>query len=52
MTAQRFVHLAALLPRTEDGYNGEPAFPEKAVLPKGRRLAVAGCSYICHLAYA
>jgi DDE superfamily endonuclease len=39
--AQRFVHLAALLPRTEEGYSRalplrwEPAFPEKAVLPEG-----------------
>ena len=39
--AQRFLHLAALLPRTEDGYSRalplrwEPAFPEKAVLPEG-----------------
>lgn len=37
--AQRFLHLAALLPRTEEGYSRalplrwEPAFPEKAVLP-------------------
>lgn len=39
--AQRFLHLAALLSRTEEGYSRalplrwEPAFPEKAVLPKG-----------------
>jgi DDE superfamily endonuclease len=39
--AQRFLHLAALLPRTEEGYSRalplrwEPAFPEKAVLPEG-----------------
>lgn len=38
---QRFLHLAALLPRTEEGYcralplRWEPAFPEKAVLPDG-----------------
>lgn len=39
--AQRFLHLAALLPPTEEGYSRalplrwEPAFPEKAVLPEG-----------------
>lgn len=39
--AQRFLHLAALLPPTEEGYSWalplrwEPAFPEKAVLPEG-----------------
>jgi len=39
--AQRFLHLAALLPPTEAGYSRalplrwEPAFPEKAVLPEG-----------------
>lgn len=39
--AQRFLHLAALLPRTEEGYSRalplrwEPAFPEKAVLAEG-----------------
>lgn len=39
--AQRFVHLAGLLPRTADGYSRalplrwEPAFPEKAVRPAG-----------------
>lgn len=39
--AQRFLHLAALLPRTDQGYSRalplrwEPAFPEKAVLPEG-----------------
>lgn len=39
--AQRFLHLAALLPRTEEGYSRalplrlETAFPEKAVLPEG-----------------
>lgn len=39
--AQRFLHLAALLPRSGAGYTRalplrwEPAFPEKAVLPKG-----------------
>lgn len=39
--AQRFLHLAALLPRSVDGYTRalplrwEPAFPEKAVLPEG-----------------
>jgi hypothetical protein len=39
--AQRFLHLAALLPRTGEGYSRalplrwEPAFPEKAVLPEG-----------------
>lgn len=38
--AQRFLHLATLLPRTEEGYSRalplrwEPAFPEKAVLPQ------------------
>lgn len=38
--AQRFLHLAALLPRTEEGYSRalplrwEPAFPAKAVLPE------------------
>lgn len=39
--AQRFLHLAALLPRTEEGYSRalplrwEPAFPEKAILAEG-----------------
>lgn len=39
--AQRFLHLAALLPRSGEGYTRalplrwEPAFPEKAVLPEG-----------------
>lgn len=39
--AQRFLHLAALLPQTEEGYSRalplrwEPAFPEKAVLSEG-----------------
>ena len=39
--AQRFLHLAALLPQSDKGYSRalplrwEPAFPEKAVLPKG-----------------
>lgn len=39
--AQRFLHLAALLPQSEQGYSRalplrwEPAFPEKAVLPEG-----------------
>lgn len=39
--AQRFLHLAALLPKSEAGYSRalplrwEPAFPEKAVLPEG-----------------
>ncbi|QIN82643.1 hypothetical protein GBA63_08305 [Rubrobacter tropicus] len=39
--AQRFLHLAALLPRSAEGYTRalplrwEPAFPEKAVLPDG-----------------
>ena len=39
--AQRFLHLATLLPLTEKGYSRalplrwEPAFPEKAVLPEG-----------------
>jgi hypothetical protein len=39
--AQRFLHLATLLPRSEDGYSRalplrwEPAFPEKAVFPDG-----------------
>ncbi len=39
--AQRFLHLAALLPQSEEGYSRalplrwEPAFPEKAVLPDG-----------------
>lgn len=38
--AQRFLHLAALLPRSGEGYSRalplrwEPAFPEKAVLPE------------------
>lgn len=39
--AQRFLHLAALLPQSDEGYSRalplrwEPAFPEKAVLPEG-----------------
>lgn len=39
--AQRFLHLAALLPHSDEGYSRalplrwEPAFPEKAVLPEG-----------------
>jgi len=39
--AQRFLHLAALLPRSQEGYTRalplrwEPSFPEKAVLPEG-----------------
>jgi hypothetical protein len=39
--AQRFLHLAALLPRSEEGYSRalplrfEPAFPEKAVAAEG-----------------
>jgi hypothetical protein len=39
--AQRFLHLAALLPQNERGYTRalplrwEPAFPEKSVLPEG-----------------
>ncbi len=39
--AQRFLHLAALLPRSAQGYTRalplrwEPSFPEKAVLPEG-----------------
>lgn len=39
--AQRFLHLATLLPRTEEGYTRalplrwEPAFPEKAIQPDG-----------------
>jgi len=39
--AQRFLHLAALLPQSEEGYSRalplrwEPAFPQKAVLPEG-----------------
>ena len=39
--AQRFLHLAALLPQSEEGYTRalplrwEPAFPETAVLPEG-----------------
>ena len=39
--AQRFLHLGALLPRSEEGYSRalplrwEPAFPEKAVLVEG-----------------
>ncbi len=39
--AQRFLHLAVLLPQSEEGYSRalplrwEPAFPEKAVIPEG-----------------
>ncbi len=39
--AQRFLHLAALLPRSGEGYTRalslrwEPAFPQKAVIPEG-----------------
>jgi len=39
--AQRFLHLATLLPRSAEGYSRalpllwEPSFPEKAVLPEG-----------------
>ena len=39
--AQRFLHLAALLPKSEEGYSRalplrmEPAFPEKAVQAEG-----------------
>lgn len=39
--AQHFLHLAALLPQSDEGYSRalplrwEPAFPEKAVLPEG-----------------
>lgn len=56
--AQRFVHLAALLPPTADGYSRalplrwEPAFPEKAVRPAGLaartewQAALAGLTWL------
>lgn len=56
--AQRFLHLAALLPQTEKGYSRalplrwEPAFPEKAVLPEGvdpKKLWEAALEGICWL---